>query len=98
MVASLIEEGLQALALRGKPMTKKYEPSTEHVHTSHARHHFAACNSAPVSSCAPSASRSSLCMTMTVALQVSMSVWYRTACTMSAHAWPGIHIMVQQTC
>ena len=30
MVASLIEEGLQALALRGRPMTKKYEPSPEH--------------------------------------------------------------------
>ena len=47
MVASLIEEGLQALALRGKPMTKKYEPSTEHVHTSHAMHKCAACTTAP---------------------------------------------------
>lgn len=68
MVASLIEEGLQALALRGRPMTKKYEPSPEHVHMSHATHHFAACNIAPVSSCKPSASSSSLCNILPILL------------------------------
>jgi hypothetical protein len=41
MVASLIEEGLQAIALRGKPMTKKYKPLAQHVHMSHAMHDVA---------------------------------------------------------